>query len=107
MRPDVMVSFLLASTGLHLDHVFPTVLEGQASSLPRNPPQPDAGQQGRRPTLGPRHLLPQRQEVFRPRSHGQKPHDPPASGRNGSLRAQVCSSQSLSSRDRFSVEEQT
>ena len=76
-------------TGLHADHVFPTVLEGQTSSLHRDPPQLDPGQQGRRPALGPRHLLPKRQEVFRPRSHRQKPHDPPASRWYRSLWPQV------------------
>lgn len=66
------------SVGLHIDHVLPTVLEGQTSRLHRNPPKLNSGQQGRRPALGPRHLLPQRQEVFCSWSHCQKPHDSPA-----------------------------
>lgn len=79
----------LCLPGLHVDHVLPTILAGQASGLPRDPSQPDPGQQGRRPAVGPRHLLPQWQEVFCSRRHCEEPHDPPASRWDCSLRPQV------------------
>lgn len=53
------IRVFLLPTGLHADHVLPAVLERQEAGLRGDPPQPDPGQQGGRPALGPRHLLPQ------------------------------------------------
>lgn len=50
---------ILCTTGLHADHVLPTILAGQAVGLRGDTPQSDPGQQGGRPALGARHLLPQ------------------------------------------------
>lgn len=56
-----MLIFLVVffSVGLHVDHVLPTVLEGQATGLHGDSPQPDAGQPSGRPALGARHVLPE------------------------------------------------
>lgn len=91
LYPPFIVFFLFLSSGLHIDYVFPAVLEGQAPGLCGNTSQPDTWQQGCWPALGPRHLLSQWQEVFRPWSHSQKPHDPPASRWDCPLWTQVCS----------------
>lgn len=75
--------------GLHADDVLPAGLARQAIVLLRDPAQPDLRQPGGRPALGTRHVLPQRQEILRPRRHGEKQNDPTAPGRHRSLRAEV------------------
>lgn len=81
--------FSLLSTGLHVNYVLPTVLERQETSICWNSSQSDLGQQSRRPAVGPRHLLPQRQEVLCPRCDREKPHDSTTPGRHRSIRTQV------------------
>lgn len=81
--------FPLLSTGLHVNYVLPAVLERQETSICWNSSQSDLGQQSRRPAVGSRHLLPQRQEVLRPRRHREKPHDSATPGRHRSIRTQV------------------
>jgi len=88
---EAELCLLRAPAGLHPHHVLPAVLEGQEASLLRDPPEPDAGQPGGRPALGPGHLLPQRQEVLRARGHGEEPHDPASPRRHRPVWPQVSS----------------
>lgn len=78
-----------AFPGLHADNVLPAGLARQATVLLRDPAQPDLRQQGGWPALGPRHVLPQWQEIIRPWCHGEKQNDPTAPGRHRSVWSKV------------------
>lgn len=84
-KNQLLVVLFKFSTGLHTDHVFPAVLEGQAARIFWDPSQSYPRQPGSWPALGSWHVFPKWQEVFCPRCHSEEPHDPPAPGWHSSL----------------------
>ena len=82
--------FSFSPPGLHLDHVFSTILERQKARLFWDPSQPHAGQSSGWPALGAWHIFLKWQKVICARSDGEESHDPPPPRRDGAVWAQVC-----------------